>query len=296
MDLQLLEEMYSLTGKLFVDNDALVFKDLETETFRVTGFGTAKNFQISNLKVGFGSTEPGISTFVGFATFGSENNLTGTGYSQRASLYSTGISTFAGIGSFIGTEGDGAVTAFVYIDGDLEVNGNLDIPNLDIDDLTVGILTVKRFIDLKGNFIATEGAGIVTFNNPGGVGIVSLTYEVGVGSTARIGFATITDAFIGVATIGFATITNASDIGFATVGLTTVGVATIRDLNVLNDAKLNTLRVSGVSTFQQNARFLKSNFIATEGAGIVNALNLIRVVTGISIQPDLLNVGSLSYY
>ena len=169
-----------ITGKLFVD-DALVFDDLEATTFRVVSIGTAKDFQVTdNFKVGVGSTQPGISTFVGFATFGSENNLTGAGYSQRRSLYSTGISTFAGIGSFIGTEGDGSVTAFVYIDGDLEVNGNLDIPNLDIDDLQVGVLTVTEFADINNLFVTGDGItdGITT--------LTRLEYQVGFGTTSNV--------------------------------------------------------------------------------------------------------------
>ena len=69
------------------------------------------------------------------------------------------------------------------------------------------------------------------------VGFATITNEfVGV---STIGFATITDAFIGVATVGFATITNefvgVSTIGFATITDAFIGVATVGFATITNE-------------------------------------------------------------
>ena len=127
-----------------------------------------------------------------------------------------------------------------------------------------GVSTLQQ-IDLKGNFIATEGAGIVTFNNPGGVGIVSLTYNVGAGTTARIGFATITDATIGVATVGLLSVTDVEagvitafkgdfkqlDVDFILLDdLIVTGVATITT-GILTTATIDNVVSSGIITTKQ---------------------------------------------
>ena len=84
-----------------------------------------------------------------------------------------------------------------------------------------------------GGTVVISGFGSI------GVGVLYPEYDVDIAQNLRVvGYATITDAFIGVATVGLATITDAF-IGVATVGLatitnefvgfSTVGIATIQN-------------------------------------------------------------------
>ncbi len=124
--------------------------------------------------------------------------------------------------------------------------------------LGVGTLDPETELDVQGSAIIRDQFGVNTtnlenytarFNDNNfesvyitgvgsvGIGTSNPVYSLDVLNNARIsGFATITDAFVGIATVGFATITDAyvgiSTIGFATitdayVGIATIGIATV---------------------------------------------------------------------
>ena len=124
--------------------------------------------------------------------------------------------------------------------------------------LGVGTLDPEKELDVQGSAIIRDQFGVNTtnlenytarFNDNNfesvyitgvgsvGIGTSNPVYSLDVLNNARIsGFATITNAFVGIATVGFATITQAriglATVGFATitdafVGIATIGIATV---------------------------------------------------------------------
>jgi hypothetical protein len=119
------------------------------------------------------------------------------------------------------------------------VSPTTDIVVIDAEGfIGVGIEEPLQPFHYDGRDVAGIG-GTVVISGFGsiGVGILYPQYDVDIAQNLRVvGYATITDAFIGVATVGLATITNefvgVSTVGLATIrnayiGIATVGLATI---------------------------------------------------------------------
>ena len=103
--------------------------------------------------------------------------------------------------------------------------------------------------------VATVGFATITNSYLGvtTIGYANITNSNTTG-IATVGFITATNAYIGVGTVGFATITN-SYLGLTTVGFITaktgfVGVLTVTEINI-NTTNLTNLTVTGIATIKE---------------------------------------------
>jgi len=113
----------------------------------------------------------------------------------------------------------------------------------------IGTTTPKFDLDVYSN-LRVVGFATITNSYVGisTIGIATITEQyVGI---STVGFATITDAYIGISTIGIATITEQyvgiSTVGFATITDSYIGIATI-GITSITDAYINT-EIVGIST------------------------------------------------
>jgi hypothetical protein len=238
------------------------------------------------------------------ATNLSGGNLTGT------NLNISGISTLASSGGITTTGGDLYVGGNLYAnDGDIIVStaliGFSSITNASIGVATVGFLTASNIRVsgtstvgfLTASNISTPNARIgiltaTTLTNVNTAGISSLTvdYIRGIEITsidrintgiATIGVASITNAYIGVATVGRINISS----GIASVGIATIGVASITNAYI---------GVATVGEININSG-IASVGIATIGvASITNAYIGVATVGEININSGIISATTFS--
>lgn len=185
----------------------------------------------------------GLSTFVGFVTFRDsvrvEDNISvGKSITSDELLYVNDIlQTPTGVGTFSTINVDNLNVGFLSATGGSV--GVITASEAEIGDLFVtGLSTFNGNIDLNADLLGDgriEAVDIIAFSR-----LES--------PQAFLGFATITDAIIGVSTIGFATITE-----LFTEDLTVVGTSTfVGFVTVTGDVVIDgDLTVTGITTFRQ---------------------------------------------
>ena len=238
---------------------------LDLEAGNITVGGTVFTEGL-DFKVGIGST-----LTVGILSVTEDIKVNGSGIATLGgdpdfnSLSVTGFSTFGGLN----TTGFSTFYQNVRITEDLFVGGNITL-----DDLTSGNISV-------GGTLTTNG----------------LEFNSGVGTSLIVGFTSITDATIGVATVGEVNVT-----GFATFGgLNTTGFSTFyQNLEVTGD-----LRVGGdINLEDLNADSISiGNTVTTDdlrfnvGIGtslVITGISSLNIITGIGSELQYLPAGSIS--
>ena len=242
-----------------------VYQNLEVQKDLIVGGDiTLADLESGNITVGGTVTTNGLVFNTGIGT-----ELT-VGFLSATNSIVGGASTFVGVSSF---QGD------VSIGGTLRVTGDLIV-----DDIT--------YDHIEGNSLDISGISTMAT-----AGIDNLAYNVGVGTTAIIGFASITDAQIAIATVGQVNVT-----GFATFGgLNTTGFSTFfQNLEITGDLKvggnidLEDLLADGISI---GGTITTNNLIFNTGFGTdltISGISSLNIITGIGSELQYLPAGSIS--
>ena len=168
--------------------------------------------------------------------------------------------------------------------------GNITGTNLNIS----GISTLAS----SGGITTTGGDLYVGGNLYANVGEINI-------STAKIGFSSITNASIGVATVGFLTATNIRVSGTSTVGFLTasnistpnarIGILTATTLSNISNAGISSLTVDYIRAIEITSIDRINTGIATIGiASITNAYIGIATIDQININSGILTVTTFS--
>ena len=165
--------------------------------------------------------------------------------------------------------------------------GNITGTNLNIS----GISTLAS----SGGITTTGGDLYVGGNLYANVGEINI-------STAKIGFSSITNASIGVATVGFLTATNIRVSGTSTVGFLTasnistpnarIGILTATTLSNISNAGISSLTVDYIRAIEITSIDRINTGIATIGiASITNAYIGIATIDQININSGIATIG-----
>jgi hypothetical protein len=252
------------------------------------------------------------------ATNLSGGNVTGT------NLNISGISTLASSGGITTTGGDLYVGGNLYANvGEINIStakiGFSSITNASIGVATVGFLTATN-IRVSGTStvgfltafnISTPNARIgiltaTTLSNISNAGISSLTVDyiraieitsidrINTG-IATIGIASITNAYIGVATVGEININSGiASVGFASITNAYIGVATVGEINInsgiasVGFASITNAYI-GIATIDQIN--INSGIASVGFASITNAYIGIATIDQININSGIASVG-----
>ena len=165
-------------GEITIEGEVSITGIATIDQLEVTGIATIANEIVGFSSIGVGTiTEADIEDLdveylrVGtYATFGQP----GAANTTIGIMSVTGVSTFVGL---VTTRGD------MFVDGNLFVTGIQSIPQLNAKQSIIGILTVTDYVNI--NNLIQEPTGFSTFSD--------VSFNVGLGTTAYIGFASITD-------------------------------------------------------------------------------------------------------
>ena len=258
-------DQFVLIGSGNTTGISTIYQSLDVEKdLKVGGDITLADLDSGNITVGGTVTTNGLVFNSGIGT-----ELT-VGFLSATNSLVGGASTFVGVSSF---QGD------VSIGGTLRVTGDLIV-----DDIT--------YDHIEGNSLDISGISTMAT-----VGINTLAYNTGVGTEAIIGFASITDAQVAIATVG-----ELSVAGFATFGgVNTTGFSTFYqnleitgDLKVGGDIDLEDLLADGISiggTLTTNKLVFNTGF----GTDLtISGVSSLGVITGIGSELQYLPSGSIS--
>jgi len=170
---------------------------------------------------------------------------TGLGVGTQA-LYADALTKKVAIGKTLASfeldvVGDIYANDRIIAENSVSVGTNSPVQELDIrgdayirDKLTVGVEETDQVFQVNltpADAVVISGVGSV------GIGSTQPRYDLDLNANLRVvGFATINQSYIGVATVGFASITSSrlgittianADIGISTIGVTYIGVATV---------------------------------------------------------------------
>ena len=258
----------TFTQSLEVEKDLIVGGDI-----------TLADLDSGNITVGGTVTTNGLVFNVGVGTDLTLEDLSVTG---NADINGAGIATLGGdvdfntvdVDQFVligsgNTTGISTIYQSLDVEKDLKVGGDITLADLDSGNITVG--------------------GTVTTNG--------LVFNTGVGTEAIIGFASITDAQVAIATVG-----ELSVAGFATFGgVNTTGFSTFYqnleitgDLKVGGDIDLEDLLADGISI---GGTTTTNNLVFNVGIGTsltITGISSLGVITGIGSELQYLPAGSIS--
>ena len=254
----------STTGISTFYNDVRIEKDLD-----VQGDLTVDDVDATTVSVGTTVTTDDLVYNTGFGT---------TAYIGLASITDAkiGVATvtqlnvdqFAEIGTG-NTTGISTVYQDLRVKGDLKVSGDIVL-----DDLTAGNISVAGTIFADG-----------------------INFNVGFGTTAYLGFASITEATIDAGTVGLLTVTDYAQIGTGnSTGITTVyqNLNVTGDLSVNGDIGLDDLVADTISV---GSTLTTDDLVFNVGLGttlVVTGIISAREITGIGSQ--LLDLPSATTY
>ncbi len=288
-----------VAGDLYVGDD-IFLDEIEARNLNVSGIATINYSDLTDVSVGSaltntGNTQLNTLNVSGEATLSSDLNIGGS-TDIGGDLTVTGISSFSGITTFNNN---------VTINGDLNINGSQNVDSFGTGDLLVtGIASINQAKIATGivttlTATRTESAelkvtGLSTF-----VGVATFASDVFVsGNLNVLGDISYDEVngrnlnISGIATIGFASITDAK------IGVATIAKLDVTEINVdggtgIDDNSVTTenLVVSGIATI--NSGILTT--LQAEVGSITNLTAGVSTFTGIVTTTEDLYVGGNLY-
>ena len=263
----------------------------------------------------------GLSTFVGFSTFGDSVAIS-------TNLYVGGISTFVGVGTFsddLYVGGDLFISDNVILNTNLYIIGIATIANLDVLGLTTtkdfevtGLTTLGGYVDINDSVDISDDLNVVGLTTLGGYVDINDSVDISndlnvTGLTTFVGVGTFnSDLYVGgdlFISDDVTLDTNLYIVGIATIGsLDVLGLTTTRDLEVIGFTTLggyvdindsvdisDDLNVTGLSTFVgvgtfNNDLYVGGNFSVNGSISYIQATSTNLEVTGIATIGNVLDV------